>query len=119
MANAEIEFLPDRLNRQAAVWMGLTDGELKLAAVVNLGVFVTLGLVLGGLGGSVVLGMGGGTVAAGGGMWVSARLLRRLKRGKPDGYHEDRIRAVLEDRGLLKRTMLRESGVWDVRRHRT
>lgn len=118
MPNREIEFLPDRLNRQPPVFLGLTDGELKMAALGSVGVLVPAGAVVGGVAGSAVLGIGVGTVAAGGGMWVWARLLRRLKRGKPAGYHEDRIRAWLEDVGVVSRTMLRESAVWDVRRRK-
>lgn len=112
----EIEFLPDRLNRQPVVFLGLTDGELRGVALANLAVLVPLSAVLGAAVGFGIFGAGFGFLLSGGGVWLSARTLRRLKRNKPAGYHEDRIRAWLEDRGMAKRTMLRESAVWDVRR---
>ena len=49
---------------------------------------------------------------------ASARALRRLKRGRPEGYHADAVRAWLEDRNLKPKTMLRESAVWDTRTRR-
>ena len=116
MAQAEIEFLPDRLNRQAVVFLGLTDGELKAVALANLAAWVPLGGVCGAVLGFAVFGIGTGFLAAVGGVWLAAKTLRRLKRGKPAGYHEDRIRAWLEDRGVVSRTMLRETAAWDVRR---
>jgi len=112
----EIEFLPDRLNRQPVVFLGLTDGELRGVGLANAVVLVPVAGVLGTAAGFGIFGVGLGFLLAGGGVWLSARALRRLKRNKPAGYHEDRIRGWLEDRGLARRTMLRESAVWDVRR---
>ena len=117
-ADHEIAFLPDRLNRQPVVFLGLTDGELRLVAFANLALWLPVCAACGALFGVTVLGLGAGTVVAAGGIWVSGRLLRRLKRGKPAGYHADAIRAWLEDRGLAPRTMLREDAVWDTRAHR-
>jgi len=114
----EIVFLPDRLNRAPAVFLGLSDGELRMAGLVNLAAWVPACSALAALFGQAVLGIGAGALAAGGGIWVTARVLRRLKRGRPEGYHADAVRAWLEDRNLKPRTMLRESAVWDTRARR-
>ena len=114
----EIVFLPDRLNRPPSVFLGLSDDELRLAALVNLAVWVPAGAACAALFGQAVLGIGAGALAAGGGIWATARVLGRLKRGRPEGYHADAVQAWLEDRGLKPRTMLRESAVWDIRAHR-
>ena len=114
----EIVFLPDRLNRAPAVFLGLSDGELRMAGLVNLGVWIPTGAVVAGLFGQAVLGLGAGALAACGGIWLTARVLRRLKRGRPEGYHADAVKAWLEDKGLKPRTMLRESAVWDIRARR-
>ena len=68
--------------------------------------------------GQAVLGLGAGALAACGGIWSTARALRRVKRGRPEGYHADAVAAWLEDRGLKPKTMLRESAVWDIRARR-
>ena len=116
--DAGVAFLPDRLNRAPAVFLGLTDGELRLAGLANLAFFVPAGAAAAALVGQAVLGIGAGALAAGGGIWLTARVLRRLKRGRPEGYHADAVAAWLEDRGLKPKTMLRESAVWDVRARR-
>ena len=118
MAAEEIQFLPDRLNQQPVVFIGLTDGELRTVAMANVGVFGVLGSMAGVVAGGGVLSIGLGGLAAAVGIWMTARVLRRLKRGKPAGYHADAARAWLEDRGLAPKTMLREAAVWDVRARR-
>lgn len=110
--------MPDRLNRPPQVFLGLSDAELRMVGLVNLAVWLPVCGILAGLIDQVVLGLGGGALAAGGGIWLSARVLRRLKRGRPEGYHADAVRAWLEDRGLKPRTMLRESASWDIRSRR-
>ena len=114
----EIAFLPDRLNRSPAVFLGLSDGELRMAGLVNLGLWIPAGALVSALFGQAVLGIGAGALAACGGIWMTARVLRRLKRGRPEGYHADAVAAWLEDRNLKPKTMLRESAVWDIRARR-
>ena len=114
----EIVFLPDRLNRSPAVFLGLSDGELRMAGLVNLALWIPACAVVAALFGQAVLGLGAGALAACGGIWLTARALRRLKRGRPEGYHADAVAAWLEDRNLKPKTMLRESAVWDTRGHR-
>lgn len=114
---SEIVFLPDRLNRQPVVFLGLTDGELRLVGLVNIVVWVPVGSLLGALVGAATLGLGAGALVAVGGIWASGKALRRLKRGKPAGYHTDRIGAWLQERGIGPRRMLRSSEVWDIRAH--
>ena len=116
--DADIAFLPDRLNRAPAVFLGLTDGELRLAGLANLALFIPAGTAVAALAGHAVLGVGVGALAACGGIWLTARVLRGLKRGRPEGYHADAVAAWLEDRGCKPKTMLRESAVWDIRARR-
>ena len=118
IAEEEIAFLPDRLNRPPPVFLGLSDVELRMAGLVNLALWIPACAALAALAGQAVLGIGAGALAAGGGIWITARVLRRLKRGRPEGYHADAVSAWLQDRGLKPKTMLRESAVWDIRARR-
>ena len=88
-----LTFLPDRLNRAPAVFLGLTDAELRLAGAANLALFVPAGTAVAALAGHAVLGVGAGALAACGGIWLTARVLRGLKRGRPEGYHADAVEA--------------------------
>ena len=91
--DAGVTFLPDRLNRAPAVFLGLTDGELRLAGLANLALWIPAGTAVAALAGHAVLGIGAGALAACGGIWLTARVLRGLKRGRPEGYHADAVEA--------------------------
>ena len=119
MAEPDIAYLPERLNEEPVVVLGLTDGELRYAAAAAFGVRVPAGARGGAAFGQAMGGGGAGAVAAIGAIFAAGQALRRLKRGKPAGYHADRIRAWLEDRGLGGDSMLRASAVWEPVRMRT
>lgn len=109
----EVTYIPERLNEQPVVVLGLTDSELRYAALAALAFFVPVGSVAGILFGQLAVGMGGGAVCAIGAIYVAGRILRRVKRGRPSGYHADLARAWLEDHGMGGDAMLRRSGVWE------
>ena len=119
MAEREIAYLPERLNEEPVVVLGLTDAELRYAAAAGFGVLVPAGALGGAAFGQAMVGGGAGAVLAIGAIYATGQALRRLKRGKPAGYHADRIRAWLEDRGLGGDSMLRASGVWEPVRMKT
>ena len=118
-AEREITYLPEGLNEDPVVVLGLTDAELRYAAAAGFGVLVPAGALGGAALGEAVVGAGAGAVLAIGAIYVVGRVLRRMKRGKPAGYHADRMRAWLEDRGLGGDSMLRTSAVWEPVRIRT
>ncbi len=119
MAEREIAYIPERLNEEPVVVLGLTDAELRYAAAAGFGVLVPAGALGGALFGQAMVGGGAGAVLAIGAIYAMGQALRRLKRGKPAGYHADRIRAWLEDRGLGGDAMLRASAVWEPVRMKT
>ena len=118
-AEDEIAYLPERLNEDPVVVLGLTDAELRCAAAAGFGALVPAGALGGASFGQAVLGAGAGAVLAIGAIYLVGKALRRMKRGKPAGYHADRIRAWLEDRGLGGDSMLRATAVWEAVRIRT
>ena len=115
----EIAYLPERLNEEPVVVLGLTDAELRYAAAAAFGTLVPAGALGGAALGQAMVGAGAGAVLAIGSIYAVGRILRRVKRGKPAGYHADRIRAWLEDHGLGGDSMLRTSAVWEAARIRT
>jgi conjugative transfer region protein (TIGR03750 family) len=52
-------------------------------------------------------------------MWLAGKRLKVIKRGKPKQYHMLAMAAWLQDRGLAKETLIRQSRVWDIKRWRT
>ena len=119
VAEREIAYLPERLNEEPVVVLGLTDTELRYAAAAGFGLLVPAGALGGAVLGQAMVGAGAGAVLAIGSIYVVGRVLRRMKRGKPEGYHADRIRAWLEDRGVGGDSMLRATAVWEPVRIRT
>ena len=119
MAEREIAYLPERLNEEPVVVLGLTDTELRYAAAAGFGFLVPAGALGGAVFGQAMVGAGAGAVLAIGTIYLVGRILRRMKRGRPAGYHADRIRAWLEDRGLGGDSMLRTTAVWEPVRVRT
>ena len=119
MAEREVTYIPERLNEDPVVVLGLTDAELRYAALAGFGILVPAGVLGGAVLGQAMIGAGLGAVGAIGAVYVVGKVLRRLKRGKPAGYHADRIRAWLEDRGLGGDSMLRTTAVWEAVRIRT
>ena len=119
MPERDIAYLPERLNEEPVVVLGLTDAELRYAAAAAFGLLVPAGGVAGAVFGQAMVGGGAGAVCAIGAIYAAGTVLRRMKRGKPDGYHADRIRAWLEDRGMGGDSMLRATAVWEPERIRT
>ncbi|MEE9493610.1 MAG: TIGR03750 family conjugal transfer protein [Gammaproteobacteria bacterium] len=114
----EIAFIPDRLNEEPIIYIGMTQNELKMSALVSVFFWVPLSVIIGLLVGYVSYGIAVGILMAFGTMWQIGRKLRVLKRGKPKGYHATAIAAWLESHHLKSKTMLRDSRIWDIRRHK-
>lgn len=114
----EIHFMPDRLNEEPVIFIGMTNSELKTASLISMSVWIPCSIVLAAVVGKAVLGLALGVGLAFVTLWLLGKRLRVLKRGKPKQYHAMAIRAFFEDRGLLSKTMIRQNQVWDIRRQR-
>ena len=113
---SEITFIPDRLNEEPVIYIGMTNSELKLCGMVSLGVWLPICLVVAVVIGKGILGLAAGVLLAFLTMWLAGKKLRVIKRGKPKQFHVMAIAAWLEDNNLKPKTMIRTSEVWDIRR---
>ncbi len=116
MTDTDIEFIPDRLNEEPVVYLSMTNSELKAVAMVSVGFWMVVGLLISLLLGLGILGLAAGLLLAFGTMWVVGKQLRVLKRGRPKGYHIAVVNAWLEDHHLKTKTMIRCSQTWGIRR---
>ncbi len=116
MNTETIQFIPDRLNEEPVIYLSMTNSELKAVAMVSVGIWVPLGLLVSVLLGQGILGVGVGMLLAFGTMWAVGKQLRVLKRNRPKGYHVAAIHAWLEDHHLRKQRMIRCSQTWGIRR---
>lgn len=112
----EIEFVPDRLNEEPVLMLGMTHTEFKSVGFASVLFWVPVALIICGLLGAVLMGLAVGSLLALGTSYLVGKQLRLLKRGKPKGYHVAVINGWLEDRGLKEKTMIRHSQNWGIRR---
>jgi len=118
-ARRDIEFIPDRLNEEPVVFLAMTNSEIKLSLMIFFAIWTPICLIVGLIIGKVLLSLAcvAGMVFLS--MWLAGKRLRVIKRGKPKQYHMLALSAWLQDRGLSKNILIRESRTWDIQRWRT
>jgi conjugative transfer region protein (TIGR03750 family) len=112
----EIDFVPDRLNEEPVLMLGMTHTEFKSVGFATVLFWVPVALIVCGLLGQALMGLAVGSLLALGTSYQIGKILRKLKRGKPKGYHVAIINGWLEDHGLKQKTMIRHSQSWGIRR---
>ena len=113
-----IPFLPERLNREPAVFRGLTVSELLIALLVGLATGATAGAIPAVLwrNWSFVPGCalpGGAQAILCGGRWLA-----RLKRGRPESWLYRARELKLARFGIGTQRFVLHDGVWAIRRSR-
>ncbi|MCY2438656.1 TIGR03750 family conjugal transfer protein [Klebsiella pneumoniae] len=113
-----IPFLPERLNREPAVFRGLTVSELLIALLVGLATGATAGAIPAVLwrNWSFVPGCalpGGAQAILCGGRWLA-----RLKRGRPESWLYRALELKLTRFGISAQRFVLHDGVWTIRRSR-
>jgi conjugative transfer region protein (TIGR03750 family) len=118
-ARRDIEFIPDRLNEEPVVFLSMTNSEIKLSLMIFFAFWTPTCLLIGLAIGKTLLSLAcvAGMVFLS--MWLAGKRLRKIKRGKPKQYHMLALAAWLQDRGLAKHVLIRESRTWDIQRWRT
>ncbi len=110
------EVRADRLNCEPVVFKGCSSMELGIITGLSALVWLPASLLLAGLAGALTMGFGIAAVGVVASVVVLAGLFARIKRGRPDGYYQQRILIALESRGLRASTFVLRSGTWDLGR---
>ncbi|HAB4051484.1 TPA_asm: TIGR03750 family conjugal transfer protein [Salmonella enterica subsp. diarizonae] len=113
-----IPFLPERLNREPAVFRGLTVSELLIALLVGLATGAIAGTIPAILWRNWSLipsnSVPGGALA----ILCGGRWLARLKRGRPEGWLYRALELKLACVGIGAQRFILHDGVWAIRRSR-
>ena len=119
LARRDVEFIPDRLNEEPVVFLSMTNSEIKLSLMLFFALWTPLCLIVGLVIGKTLLSLAcvAGMVFLS--LWLAGKRIRILKRGKPKQYHMMALSAWLQDRGLARKVLIRESRTWDIQRWRT
>lgn len=112
------DILANRLNAEPAIFKGCSSSELGMIVGVAALIWLPVSLLLAGLMGAVTMGFGIAGVGVVATVIVMAGLFQRLKRGRPEGYYQQRIAIRLDDIGLRRSPFIRRSGAWDIGRSR-
>ncbi len=110
------DILADRLNAEPAIFKGCSSSELGMIVAIAIVFWLPLSLLLAWLLGAITMGFGLAGIGVVVTVIVSATLFQRIKRDRPDGYYQQRIRMFLEDQHLIQTPWVRRSGVWDIGR---
>lgn len=101
------------------MFLSMTNSEIRLSVMVCFAFWTPLCLVTGFLLGKTLLSLALVAALVFLSMWIAGKRIRIIKRGKPKQYHVLALSVWLQERGLVKRTLIRESRTWDIRRWRT
>ena len=110
------ELLPLRLNAEPSIFRGCSLSELMMLVTTGSAILVPASIIICGLFGYLMMGVGIGLLLIIGWVVVGATVLQKLKRGRPLGFYQLRLRLWLEDWHLRKSPFIRQSCVWDVGR---
>lgn len=108
--------LADRLNAEPAIFKGCSSSELGTIVLIAVVVWLPLSLLLAWCLGAITLGFGLAGVGVISTVMVCATLFQRIKRGRPDGYYQQRMRLRCHELGLRRSPWIYRSGVWDIGR---
>lgn len=110
------ELLPLRLNAEPSIFRGCSLSELMLLVMAGGMTLVPASVLVCGLLGYLMMGVGIGLLLVIAWVVVGATVLQKLKRGRPLGYYQLRLRLWMEDLHLAKPLFVREGQVWDIGR---
>ncbi|SDG71745.1 conjugative transfer region protein, TIGR03750 family [Pseudomonas benzenivorans] len=114
-----LSFLPVRLNNQPVVMGGLTADEMWTTVFLSGGVGLVLGIPVAILTHVWALIIGGALIGGVFGLTVASRILRRLKRGRPDTWFYRQVQLVIVQYAPAwsNASLITRSGAWTC--HRT
>ncbi|EAS5420478.1 TIGR03750 family conjugal transfer protein [Salmonella enterica] len=113
-----ITFLPERLNREPAVFRGLTVSELLIALLAGLAAGAVAGTILAILWRNWSLIPGSALPGATLAILCGGRWLARLKRGRPESWLYRALDLKLARVGIGAQRFVLHDGVWAIRRSR-
>jgi len=110
------ELLPLRLNAEPPIFRGCSLSELMLLVMIGVITLIPCALIICGLLGYLMMGVGLGLLSVIGWVVIGATVLQKLKRGRPQGFYQLRLRLWLEDLHLWHSPFIRKGQVWSVAR---
>ncbi|WP_095101764.1 TIGR03750 family conjugal transfer protein [Pseudomonas sp. Irchel 3A5] len=122
LPDGTLRFLPNRLNRQPVIVLGMTADELWLSVGLSALVGLVIGIALSIVTKSIAMTPTTMVAAVAAGIFFGGKFLRRLKRGKPQTWLYREMHWQISTRWPVWKAwaggtdLLTRSGVWSTRR---
>jgi conjugative transfer region protein (TIGR03750 family) len=114
--DSQEHLLATRLDTEPVIFRGCSSSELGMIVTLSAVVWLPMSFLLAGLLGAFTMGAGIAMMGVLATVFLTATVFQRLKRGRPDGHYQQRLRLALEDLGLRGSGLIRRSGAWDIGR---
>jgi conjugative transfer region protein (TIGR03750 family) len=108
--------LAERMNVEPAIFRGCSSSELGIIVAVAVVLWLPLSLLVAWALGAVSMGFGIAGIAIVATVVLTAGLFQRIKRGRPDGYYQQRFIIGLSQLGLRRSPFIRREGHWSIGR---
>ncbi len=106
----------ERINNEPVIFRGLSSSELKLGLIVSIIVLLPICTLLGYWMDRVLVGIGSIGIFTMISIMYMGTFFQRIKRGRPDGFYQQRVALLLSRLGLKKLNVIKYSGRWSVGR---
>lgn len=112
----EPEVLAERMNAEPAIFRGCSSSELGLIVGLAAAVWLPVSLLAAALVGALAMAFGLAGIAIVASVILTASVFQRIKRGRPEGYYQQRLLIALSDWGLRRSPFTRRDGLWSIGR---
>ena len=109
----------DRLNVEPTIFKGCSSSELGVIVTLAVIIWLPLSVLLAWALGAPSMGLGVAGIAIVFTVVITAAVFQRVKRGRPDGYYQQRFVIGLSRLGLRRSPFIRRNGCWAIGRTHT
>ncbi len=109
---AEERTVYERINNEPVIFRGLSSSELKIGLIVTLMVLLPVCLFIGYLLGEILVGLGMIGIFTLISMLFMGTIFQRIKRGRPDGFYQQKTAVILNQVGVKSSPAVKYTGRW-------
>jgi len=115
VGNSQV-LLAERLNAEPPIFRGCSATELGLIVGIAIAIWLPISLLIAWLLGAVTMGLGLAGVAIVGTVILMGTVFQRIKRGRPEGYYQQKLLIDLARLHLRSAPFIRCDGHWAIGR---
>lgn len=116
MSSSDDDIMAERMNVEPAIFRGCSSSELGLIVVLATAFWLPVSVLLAWLLSALSMAFGIAGVAIVATVMLVAGLFQRIKRGRPDGYYQQRLVIALSDMRVRRSPFIRRDGDWSIGR---